>query len=128
MRFANASGGTVSIRFGLRWPQAWHQPRWCLRGFRTVNGLPRERPTTRRLVTIMGPGSFWEWEQNQHGALVPRTGRTLYLRHCSAHVSDAKQEAQVNNKPLTIAVASVTKRAIALLNILLAYLTITGQG
>ena len=32
------------------------------------------------------------------------------------------------NKPLTITVASVIAAAIILLNILLAYLTITGQG
>ena len=87
----------------------------------------------RRLVTIipaliilgMGAEPTWALVLSQVAlsfvipfAIVP----LMYLTR------NKKLMGEYVNKPLTIAVASVIAAAIILLNILLAYLTITGQG
>ena len=134
---ANALGGTVSTIFalGLLASGLASTSVGAYAGSEIMNGLLHVNVPllARRLVTIipaliilgMGAEPTWALVLSQVAlsfgipfAIVP----LMYLTR------NKKLMGEYVNKPLTIAVASVIAAAIILLNILLAYLTITGQG
>ena len=134
---ANALGGTVSTIFalGLLASGLASTSVGAYAGSEIMNGLLHVNVPllARRLVTIipaliilgMGAEPTWALVLSQVAlsfgipfAIVP----LMYLTR------NKKLMGEYVNKPLTIAVASVIAAAIILLNILLVYLTITGQS